>query len=366
MNLAISALYGFAPNRRPSTEKLPDPGTPDSDASPASKSDKDSVTLGKRDASWVTDAIAVAQFAGSGFLYNSAAKDAASERERIPPLSNAPQVTLEDPFLIAPGWTTKPDKFNDMINHLTQDGQNGGRAVYIREGVAYSDQATTEATEINANDRVFVAVYDDVLSPPDVTGPQLKDTTDMIKQAVSPKVDVLGYSMGGIAVRKMLDNGDQTVDQVAFLGTPHTGTRFAGLADYIIRRDINFAMNMAGVNADHLPTMAWMKMVDPKDPQSNPQLSALNASAERQVSNTNEMISIGSSGLATITKPWGGTEGGDGLVQQSSLHLDGAETVVLPGRGNKQHGALPSDTDAFIEMAKFFDWQTAEETSASA
>ena len=354
----ISDLYGFAnPKTYPGTRKSPvvtdipqdDPGDP----TPA----KDKVSLGKRDASWMTDAIAVAQFAGSGFLYNSAAKEAAQAREETPPLSDVPEVKLEDPLLIAPGWTTKPEKFEHIVDHLLSSGQNGERAVYLREGIAYSDKACTQETEIANTDRVFVAIYDHVLSPPQVTGPQLETATAMIKEKVSPKVDVLGYSMGGIAVRKMLDSGEESVDQIAFLGTPHEGTRFADLADYVIRRDINFAMNLAGVDATHLPTMAWMK-------PENPQLEALNETLDRQKAQTTEMVNIGSDGLATITKPWGGTEGGDGLVQRSALDLEGVPTVVLPGRGNKQHGALPSDSDVFTSLMDFFDWQAVQEVAS--
>jgi hypothetical protein len=321
--------------------------------------DRDSVTLGARKASWITDAIAVTQFAGSGFLYNERAKEAAAQFEKTAPLSDAPLVRLEDPLLIAPGWTTLPEKFDNLVSHLLKNKENGSRAVYLKEGQAFLDKDCSQPTTVEASDKVFVAVYDDVLSPPDKTAPQLARAKDLIEAVHGSKIDVMGYSLGGVAVRKMLDDPTETADQVAFLGTSHQGARFAALASYVIKRDIGFAMKLANVNATHLPAMAWMMPVDPEDPDSSPALSELNANLPRQLAAASEMINIGSDGLGTITKPWGGTVGGDGLVSQPSLVLGEIPTVLLSGRGSKQHGNLPSDTDAFNAMAKFFDWEPA-------
>ena len=59
--------------------------------------------------------------------------------------------------------------------------------------------------------------------------------------AMSLLVSMAAWSilaMGGLATRKMLDDGSVRVDQVALLGTANRGTRFATLAEYIIERDI--------------------------------------------------------------------------------------------------------------------------------
>jgi pimeloyl-ACP methyl ester carboxylesterase len=332
---------------------------PKRDARPEPRpvADRDSVMLGKRKASWITDAIAVSQFVGSGVLYKDAAEAAAEQKNEKPPLSDAATVKLEDPFLILPGWTTLPEKFDDMIAHLLKNPENGERAVYLKEGQAYSDKQCTRQTDINQSDKVFLCVYDDVLSPPDKTAPQIAKAVEMIKGQHGDKVDVLGYSMGGVAVRKMLDQDLQEVDQIAFLGASHKGARFAALAKYVIQRDINFAMNLAGVNAAHLPAMQWMLPVEPGNPDSSPNLSALNQNLERQLENCNEMYNIGSDGFSTITESWGKSEGGDGLVHFSSTQLEGVPGVVVPGRGLKQHGNLPSDTDAFNELKNYFNWQ---------
>lgn len=355
MLAAVHNPYGFASRSHP--PGLSKSELAQSEPSAYDQANRDTVKLGSREASWITDALAVTQFVGSGFLYQEAAKEAAKRQAESPPFSDAPLVKLEDPFLILPGWTTQPEKFDNLVTHLLKDPHNGERAVYLKDGKPYSDKQCSQATEVQASDKIFLAVYDDVLSPPDKTASQIAQAVQTIKGTQGEKVDVLGYSMGGLAVRKMLDQDLETLDQVAFLGTGHQGTRFAALANYVIRRDINFAMNMAGVNATHLPAMEWMMPVDPKNPDYSAKLTELNTNIERQKQNTTEMISIGSSGLATITKPWGGTEGGDGLVHESSLHIDGVPSVVLEGRGNKQHGNLPNDTEAFLELKRFFGWQ---------
>lgn len=351
MTFAVGDLFRFWPTKpnKPSTKPEQTGG----------KADRDSVNLGERSASFLTDAIAVAQFAGSGFLYKEAAKDAAAALGEKPPLSDAPVVKLEDPFLIAPGWTTLPEKFDNLIAHLLKSPENGERAVYLKEGNAFQDQDCTQPTEIRDSDKIFVAVYDDVLSPPPETAAQVDRAVSMIKAVHGEKVDVLGYSMGGLAVRKMLDTTEQTVDQVAYLGTAHRGTRFAALANYVIRRDINFAMKLGNLHAGHLPAMQWMLPEDPEGTHPNPNLVELNSPDRlaKQRKQATEMLNIGSRNLATITKPWGGTEGGDGLVQNSSVQLDGVPTVLLDGRGTKQHGFLPSDTKVFLELTDFFGWK---------
>ena len=71
MTFAVRDLFRFWPT------KPKEPSTRPEDK--GGSTDRDSVKLGERSASLVTDAIAVAQFAGSGFLYKEAAKEAAAQ-----------------------------------------------------------------------------------------------------------------------------------------------------------------------------------------------------------------------------------------------------------------------------------------------
>ena len=320
----------------------------------------DEVTLDGQRGSWLKDMVAVVQFAGAGLLYKRAGGQAQKSNALHPPLEGASQVKLHDPLVIVPGWNTEPDKFDILVGHLLSGGQNGERAVYLKDGQAYADQECTQPTTAAPSDKVFIAVFQSNLDAPDVSAPQLEQAISVVKRGVSEKVDVLGYSMGGLSTRKMLDDGSVKVDQVALLGTANKGTRFATLAEYIIQRDIGWAMSLGGINAAHLPAMGWLKSWDAQKPESNPQLDALNQGLERQLSNANEFLSISADGFSTLDKRWGGGSGGDGLVAAKSTRLEEIPSVSLPGKGNKHHGNLPHDKDVFATLTDYFGWQRLE------
>lgn len=316
----------------------------------------DDVRLGDKPASFWTDLKASGQFAVNGLLYKNAGKKAENSNAVHPPLLDAPKVTLEDPLVIVPGWTTVPDKFDHLVGHLTADGANGGRPVYLKDGQAFGDKACLEPTEIQNSDRVFVTVFETTVDSPDVSSAQLEKAVATVKASGLEKIDVLGYSMGGLSVRKMLDDGRVTLDQVALLGTANQGTRFGALAGYIVRRDINWAMSLGGINGAHLPAMDWLKTLDPQDPASNPKLHALNENLDRQLSKASEFLSIGSKDMPTAGETLFGRVGGDGLVPASSISLPGVPTKLLEGKGNKHHGNLPHDADVFDTLTEYYDW----------
>lgn len=328
----------------------------------------DDVLLDGERASLVKDMLAVTQFAGSGILYQNAGKKAGELNDKFPPLADSPKVKLSDPLLIVPGWGTRPEKFDHLVSHLLSSGQNGERPVYIKDGKTYSDKECTQATAIVPDDKIFITVFESTLDSPDLSAPQLEKAVKTLKGSVSDKVDVLGYSMGGLSVRKMLQDdldGDARLNQVALLGTASRGTRFATLAEYIIQRDINWAMSLGSINAAHLPAMAWLKAWNPERPESNPRLHTLNTNLDRQLSQADEFLSIASTGLSTLTHGWGGTTGGDGLVPAQSATLPGLPTKFLDGRGNKHHGNLPHDREVFAALTDYFGWQQLQEKPGS-
>lgn len=316
----------------------------------------DDVRLGDQPASFWTDLKASGQFAVNGLLYKNAGKRAEKTNLVQPPLLEAPRVSLEDPLVIVPGWSTVPEKFDQLVGHLTAEGANGGRAVYLKQGQAYSDKACLEPTEIQNRDRVFVTVFETTVDAPDVSAPQLEKAIAAVKASGLEKIDVLGYSMGGLSVRKMLDDGKTTLDQVALLGTANQGTRFGALAGYIVRRDINWAMSLGGINGAHLPAMDWLRTLDPQNSESNPALLALNENLGRQLSHASEFLSIGSKDMPTAGESLFGRVGGDGLVPASSVSLPGVATKLLEGKGNKHHGNLPHDADVFNTLTEYYDW----------
>lgn len=317
----------------------------------------DEVMLDGTRGSLAKDLVAVTQFAGSGILYRRAGQKAEKVNEQHPPLADAPKVKLYDPLVIAPGWGTRPEKFDRLVEHILSSGENGERAVYLKNGQPFVDKDCTQPTEINRADRVFVTVFESPLDSPDVSAPQLEKAVNAVKGSVSQHVDVLGYSMGGLSVRKMLDGTDTRLDQVALLGTANQGTRFAALAEYIIHRDINWAMSLGGINAAHLPAMGWLKTWDPERPESNPHLDKLNHNLTKQLAGATEFLSIASTGLSTLTRKWGGSTGGDGLVPSRSTTLPGLPSKFLEGKGNKHHGNLPHDKDVFATLTEYFGWR---------
>lgn len=320
----------------------------------------DHVTLDGGQGSLVKDMIAVTQFAGSGLLYQSAGKKVSQANAQHPPLADSPRVALQDPLVIVPGWGTLPEKFDQLIDHLLSSGLNGDRAVYLKQGQAFVDPACQHTTEIQAQDKVFVTVFDSPLDSPDLSAPQTERAIAALQASGRDKIDVLGYSMGGLSVRKMLDGGTQKVDQVALLGTANRGTRFATLAEYVIERDIQWAMSMGGLHAGHLPAMGWLKTWDPSEPASNPRLDQLNSNLERQQANASELVSIASTGFPTLSKTWGGSLPGDGLVPAASAELPGLPVRLLDGRGNKHHGNLPHDPEVFETLTDYFGWSRLE------
>jgi pimeloyl-ACP methyl ester carboxylesterase len=323
----------------------------------APREPSDEVTLDGGRPSLLKDLVAVTQFAGSGMLYKHAGKKAKKINDKFPPLADSPKVKMQDPLVIVPGWGTQPEKFDTLIEHLLASGQNGERAVYVKNGQPFVDKECTQTTTISASDKVIVAVFETTLDAPDQSAPQTEKVVEAVKAAGWEKVDVLGYSMGGLSVRKMLDNGTEKVDQVALLGTANQGTRFAALAEYIIERDIKWAMSLGGINAAHLPAMGWLKTWNPEKPESNPRLDSLNKNLDRQMAGANEFLSVASNGLATLSKSWGGHTGGDGLVPAKSATLPGMPTVYLEGKGNKHHGNLPHDSDVVATLTDYFGWE---------
>lgn len=302
----------------------------------------------------VDDMVTLSQIVASGQLYKMAKAEALAFEAQHPPLRDVPFVRLERPYVVVPGWTTRPEKFDALVTRLTEGGRNGGRPFYVQDGRFFADGALTQPLDtVPADARVFVQVFHDRLQPPSETAPQVGRSLDAVRAATgSSKVDVEGYSLGGLAVRKHLDAGGSGVGKVLLLGTPNGGTRFAQLAQRLIRRDIGWAMKLAGLTIADLPAMEWMSA------GANPQLAALNASWDRQRAATEGVLLLGSEELPTPSRGLVPLRRGDGLVERQSLTLPDADVRMLEGRPTLQHGFLPSDREVYGERARFFGWAT--------
>lgn len=306
---------------------------------------------------WWSDLVCASEFLYRGLSYRRLGRKIQENFQFNGPLQNSQVPKLQDPLLIVPGWNVTPKKFAILVDKLTSEGANGGRAVFLKDGQAFSDADCQNSTQIVPQDRVFVSVFDSVVDSPSVSAPQLAEAVRNLQSHGFEKVDALAYSLGGLSLRKMLNDTDLKLDQVAFLGTAHQGTRYATLADYIIKRDIGWALSLANLNGSHLGCMEWLKTWSPNDSQSNPQLDQLNRSLPKQLSGAKEFLSIAGSGLKTMSYSFGKTEDGDGLVPLRATQLEGVEHCQLTGGQRKHHGCLPADRDVLETLSDFYHWQ---------
>lgn len=293
-----------------------------------------------------------------GSLYLRGKKQALELEKKVRPLADVNDVKLSRPVILCPGWNTELHKFDYLTAKLLASGDNGAEAVYLNQGKAYHDpECTLPLEQIPSNSKVFVNIWDTRKTPPDGTGPQLKQNMAVIQQALGPgKVDLVGYSMGGLAARKYLDEGGTGIGNFLTLGTPHQGTRFAQMAGRVIRRDIQWALKFSGLEAGDLPAMEWLAAGSPK-------LNALNARWEQQRALVDNVLLVAGRHEWTPSTRWFQLTQGDGMVETDRSSLPGAPTRVITGKGFLHHGTLPQDSQVFKEMSRFFGWQTLGSSS---
>jgi pimeloyl-ACP methyl ester carboxylesterase len=288
--------------------------------------------------------------AGALFLHG---KGKAEKAEQVrPPLSDQPDVKLNRPVMLVPGWNTEHWKFDFLANKLVASGLNGDAPVYLQLGKAYKDnECTLPLDQIPSNSKVFVNIWETPKDPPEKTAVQLKQNMDLVQSALGPaKVDLIGYSMGGLASRKYLDNGGEQVGKLVTLGTPHQGTRFGVMCDRLISHKVDWATKFGGLGPQDLPAMQWLAA-------GKPNLQALNQNWPQQRARLEDSLFIASKIEPTPRMgllPFGD---GDGLVQVEHATLPGASTKVLHGTPLLNHISLPHDSQVFGQMQAFLGWE---------
>jgi len=296
--------------------------------------------------------------AGSLFLRGTAkaAKAEASKR----PLSDMPDVKLNRPVVLCPGWNTEHNKFDHLTNKLVASGQNGPATVYLSMGKAYQDNNCTIALDqIPKNTKVFVNIWDDPKTPPQHTAVQLQQNMDQIQAALGPTtVDLVGFSMGGLASRKYLDNGGEHIGKFVTLGTPHQGTRFGQICDRLISHKVDWATKFGGLEDKDLPAMQWLAA-------GKPDLVALNQNWPQQRARVEDSLFIRSDIELTPSTGFLPFAAGDGLVQLTHATLPGASEVVLKGTPLLNHVTMPYDEQVYLEMQKFLGWETQPNSNAA-
>ena len=290
---------------------------------------------------------------GAGLIFKRS-KDKALKAESAA-LKDVPNVKLSRPLLLCPGWTTDLHRFDVLADRLLASGQNGAGAVYLNQGRAYKDnECTLPLDQIPSNSKVFVNIWDDRRSAPEVTAPQIKENMQIIQTALGPtKVDLVGFSMGGLASRKYLDEGGDHVGKFATLGTPHQGTRFGQWSDRILRDEVSWAAKPLNLTQKDAPAMQWLAA-------DTPNLQQLNQNWPRQRARVEDSLFLVSHNQLTPSTSWLPMAAGDGLVELPRATLPGAPTKILSDSPFLNHETLPSDSKMYSEMAGFFGWQAVD------
>lgn len=287
---------------------------------------------------------------GSVYLRNK--EEAQKLEAQLPPLAQQPAVTMQRPLVICPGWNTELHKFDYLAAKLLASETNGDSAVYLHMGKAYADaECQLPLEQIPSNSKVFVNIWDTRKTPPQETSLQLKQNLELVRQAAGDgPIDLLGYSMGGLASRKFLDNGGQGIKNFMMLGTPNQGTRFAQMSDRVIAGEVGWALKFSGLTEQDAPAMKWLAA-------DSPTLNELNQRWPQQLAQVERAMVVGSRHELTPAVGWLPFRKGDGMVEPERLALPGIPTVVLEDSPFLHHGALPHDDKVYQQMIGFFGFE---------
>lgn len=268
-------------------------------------------------------------------------------------------VQLSRPLLGVVGFMGRMGDTADLMEHLSEDGQNGGHTYYLKNGRIYRDAQFQEAMPADWTDpqaRVFQLVPRDRSQSPEVTAEQLGPALQQI-QAVTgqPKVDVAAHSLGGLGARIFTTRGGQGIGRLMMVGTPNLGLRAATLAEWAVTEGIGWAMMLGNLGPGALPALHWLRATA----DGNPSLENLNAQWPQHKSSLEDVKVVGSGGRVTATSDAAGQGDGDGLVDTASLALPETKLTVLPGTWSQGHISLMNDRQVFREMRDFFQWTPA-------
>lgn len=290
----------------------------------------------------------------AGTLYQANTERAQSFEKMVVPLKDEPNVVMDRPLLISPGWNTDLHKFDHLARKLLASGENGDYAVYLKEGAAYRDPEATQPldlAQIPKNIKVFVNIWDQLNSPPSLTAPQLRENLGVLQSIVGPeKVDVVAYSMGGLATRNYLDKGGDGIRNLMILGTPNQGSQFGVLAGEALDRNITWALDYCGLKPSDRPAMYWTAA-------NSAENLDLASRWDQQRAAVENLRIVGAREEATPSageKPY---VKGDGIVEPDRLGMPSVDVQVLEGHPFYHHGALPHASGVYAEMRDFFGWR---------
>lgn len=273
-------------------------------------------------------------------------------------------VQLSRPLLGVVGFMGRMGDTADLMEHLSEDGQNGGQTYYLKEGKIYRDTKFQDALPADWKDpqaRVFQLVPRDRSQSPEVTAEQLGPALQQIQQVTGQaKVDVAAHSLGGLGARIFTTRGGQGIGRLMMVGTPNLGLRAATLAEWAVNEGVGWAMLLGNFGPQSLPALQWLRSTA----DGNPTLEKLNAQWTQQKSSLEDVKVVGSGGRRTATSDEVGWGDGDGLVHSASLALPDTDVTILPGTWSQGHISLMNDRQVFREMRDFFKWTPADRQDA--
>ena len=286
-------------------------------------------------------------------------------RGQTAPIEGAPAVELERPLVMVPGYRSKADCFDSLANTLVQDGKNGGRWYLLEDGAAFDAAEPDQAVLMIPGDaKVFVTRFEGNVEAPDQAAQALSTYIDQVTEATDhEKVDLQGYSMGGLTCRSHLDQEDDPkVAKLMQVGTPNHGSGLARLATvYLEERPQDFGevgvLEKKMVAGNDHAAASWLQPAG----RANPQLEGLNSRWELQRGKLEDFKVVGSDSRRTVG-PNFIPQSGDGIVHAKSLALPGEQPVMVDPEIDLGHSDLVRSREVFEEAQEFFGWQIADPT----
>lgn len=273
-------------------------------------------------------------------------------------------VELSRPLLGVVGFMGRMGDTAHLMEHLSQEGQNGGQTYYLKDGQIYRDSQFQQPMPADWSDpqaRVFQLVPRDRSQSPEVTAEQLGPALQQIQKVTGqPKVDVAAHSLGGLGARIYTTRGGEGIGRLMMVGTPNLGLRAATLAEWAVTEGIGWAMLLGNLGPGALPALHWLRATA----DGNPGLENLNARWSQEKSRLEDVKVVGAGGRVTATSDAAGRGDGDGLVDSASLALPDTQLTVLPGTWSQGHISLMNDRQVFREMRDFFKWTPANPRDA--
>lgn len=276
----------------------------------------------------------------------------------------APDVALQKPLVMVPGFRAPGDCFYNWANTLTRNGQNGGHWYLMEDGNIFDSSNLDQPVLFPHPDaKVFLPRFKGNVEPPDTAGEQLGRYLEQVAEATAqPDLDVAAYSMGGLAARSYLDNTSESkIDRLLQLGTPNNGSEMGRMATlYLEERSEEYTKvtkwERKTVAPRDLEAAKWLIPVE----EGNVRLQDLNSRWPQQREKLNDFRVVGSGAKRTLS-PGLRFRDGDGLVHKESLALSGEQPVFLADSLQLDHDGLVNSTEGFVEAQKFFGWQLAED-----